>query len=62
MRVQEISNTSQKDVTIDLEGGSVTLVPGQKVQNVRIKESDLQAIRSKAAVKLDLSEVKGLLD
>lgn len=62
MKVCEIINTSQGTLVVDLEDGKARIAPGCGVRNVRINEEELKRIRSQVSVKLDLTEVKGLLD
>jgi len=62
MKVREIMNTSSETIEVKLEDGSATVAPGCGIRNVRVDEAELNRIRSKTKVKLDLTEIKGLLD
>ncbi len=61
MKVRSITNTSKEPIRIELEDGAVTLAPDCGILNVRVNESELKRVRPLTEVRLDLSEVKGLL-
>ena len=63
MKVREIRNSSAGAIQLVLEGGQVVdLRPGCSISDVRVDESELKKVRSSVSMKLDLTEVKGLLD
>ena len=63
MKIQEIKNTSSDVLNFQTEDGQeLGLAPGRGVRDVRVSDAQLKKIRERAEVKMDLSEVKGLLD
>ena len=62
MKVREIKNTSKGILLVQMEDGQVALAPGVGTRNVRISEAEMKRIQPRVLVKLDLTEVKGLLD
>lgn len=63
MKIREIRNNSKEDIHLVGLGQTLDLKPGCSVSNLEMDEGVLDQLRSmNVSVKLDLSEVKGLLD